>query len=178
MWWSEVSSIGAALRRLVLLGCLGLGLSACGFRPLYQVRSSTAGAPSDLSSVEVAPAQNRLTQQVRNNLLERLTPRGSSSTRYVLSLGVSEQETGVLVTRSDTVTRYNLVVTTGYVLVDKTTNTQVLKGQVNSIAAYNVVQNDFSNLTAEQAARANAARELADQIRERLAAYLQKPQTP
>lgn len=178
MWWSEARSIGAALRRLVLLCCLAAGLAACGFRPLYQVQSSTSGAPSDLSSIEVAPAQNRLTQQVRNNLLERLTPRGSSSTRYVLAIGVSEQESGVLVTRSDTVTRYNLVVTTGYILTDKTTGEQVLKGQVNSIAAYNVVQNDFSNMTAEQAARANAARELADQIRERLAAYLQKQHTP
>lgn len=178
MWWSEPRDIGAALRRLALLCCLAAGLSACGFRPLYQVPSSTTGAAADLSSVEVAPAQNRLTQQVRNNLLDRLTPRGASSTRYVLSLGVGEQETGVLVTRSDTVTRDNLVVTTGYILTDKSTGTQVLKGQVNSIAAYNVVQNDFSNLTAEQAARANAARELADQIRERLAAYFQKQRAP
>lgn len=177
MWWSDDIDIGAALRRLALLCCLAAGLSACGFRPLYQVAPG-AGTPADLSSIEIMPAQNRLTQQVRNNLLERLTPRGASATRYVLSLGVGEQETGVLVTRSDTVTRYNLVVTTGYVLTDKTTGEQLLKGQVNSIAAYNVVQNDFSNLTAEQAARANAARELADQIRERLAAYLQKQRTP
>jgi LPS-assembly lipoprotein len=177
MWWSDTIGIGAALRRLVLFCCLAAGLSACGFRPLYQVPSS-GGAAADLSSVEVAPAQNRLTQQVRNNLLERLTPRGSSSTRYVLSIGVGEQEAGVLVTRADTVTRYNLTVTTGYILTDKATGEVLLRGQVNSIAAYNVVQNDFSNMTAEQAARANAARELADQIRERLAAYLQKPRTP
>lgn len=178
MWSSDQGGIGAALRGAVLLCCLGAGLTACGFRPLYQVSSSTAGAPADLSSVEVAPAQNRLTQQVRNNLLERLTPRGPTSSRYLLSIGVSEQETGVLVTRADTVTRYNLVVTSTYILTDKETGAPVLRGQVNSIAAYNVVQNDFSNMTAEQAARANAARELADQIRERLAAYLQKQRTP
>ncbi len=178
MWSSDTSGSGAMLRRIALMCCLVAGLTACGFRPLYQVSSSSDGAPTDLSSIEVAPAQNRLTQQVRNSLLERLTPRGPSASRYVLSIGVSEQETGVLVTRADTVTRYNLVVTSTYILTDKQSGAQVLRGQVNSIAAYNVVQNDFSNLTAEQSARANAARELADQIRERLAAYLQKQRAP
>lgn len=62
---------------LALFVGLGLGLSACQVRPLYS--STTASGQmlaTELSSVEIAPADNRIEQEIRNKLIFAFTGGG------------------------------------------------------------------------------------------------------
>lgn len=165
MWWRNAPI-------LVLIAALAGG---CGFQPLYGTPSREAGQVTQLSQIEILPAQNRVTQVVRNELLDRLSPRGApAKPTYTLSLGVTESETAVLITRADVVTRFNLLVTGNYVLSEKDSGKVLMRGSVSAFSAYNVVQSDFANVTAQDTARRNAGRDVADQLRERLAGYFKR----
>ena len=57
-------------------------------------------------------------------------------------------------------------------LRDLDTRRVVLTGTSNAVVSYNVLQNDFSNVVAENDARRRGVKEIAEDIRLRLAAYL------
>lgn len=153
------------------LTLLALLPAACGFQPLYGRASGTDSVPQ-MAAIEISPAPDRATQIVRNHLLDRLIPRGTAAEPlYVLSLRVQEAQNAVLITREETVTRYNLNLTASYALHDKRSGEVVHSGSATSLAAYNVLRADFANLIAEDDARARAAREVSEQIRTRLAIY-------
>lgn len=153
---------------------LALAPAACGFQPLYRQGSGADSVPQ-MAAVEIAPAPDRATQIVRNHLLDRLSPRGQSAEPlYVLSLRVQEAQSAVLITREETVTRYNLNLSASFALHDKRSGAVVHSGSATSLAAYNVLRADFANLVAEDDARARAAREVSEQIRTRLAIYFSR----
>lgn len=161
-------------RRTVLL--LPLLLAAgCGFSPLYGRGGGTADTRTDLAGVEVRAETDRLHHMVRNELIERLNPRGETATRsYELVFTVREAKAAVLVTRQETVNRYNLSLSGGWILIDSRANKELARGNAMSTASYNVLRSEFGNVASENDARQRAARDLADTIRLRLAAYFER----
>ena len=70
MWWS---------RRFAATVLLAL-LAGCGFEPLYGLSGrSEPSVVAALAGVHVAPIPDRIGQQLRNDLLHRLTPGGTSA---------------------------------------------------------------------------------------------------
>lgn len=160
-------------RALLLLPLLLVG--ACGFSPMYARDDAAGGNPgtrAELAGIEVRPEIDRLHHIVRNELIERLNPRGETPARsYELILSVTEARGAVLVTRQETVNRYNLNMSGGWILIDRRDGRELARGSVSSIAAYNVLRSEFGNVASENDARQRAARDMADSIRLRLAAY-------
>ena len=188
MWWfsphpNPLPQAGEGVRaqRGRVRACallLVMALAGCGFAPMYRRDGASASVPQ-MAAVEIAPADSRLTQLIRNNLLDRLTPEGiAAAPLYRLQLGASEALSGILITRADTTTRYNLSVNANYSLIDRRSGEVLLSGGATSLASYNVLRAEFANVIAEQDARARAAREVAEQIRTRLAVYFETRDRP
>ncbi len=173
---------------LVIVLFLAGFLSACGFRPLYgKQESNSISTEQNLSLIEIKPISNRIGQQLHNNLLNRLNPKGRSDRPlYSLAVNVTESTSNLGVQKSAVVTRGNLRVTATFALSHlHTSRENVLKpriegdaslisGRVSSTSSYDIPQAQYTALAAVKDARTRAVRELADDIRTRLAIYFQQ----
>ena len=168
MSWSSLP------RSLIAAVALAGLLTGCGFRPLYQQDSSSASV-AQFSQILIAQPEDRVSQQLRNHLLDMLTPRGAPDRPlYLLDYRITESVGSVFVTRSEEITRNNLQLTVSYYLRDYQTGQPVFSMSVTSQSSYNVTQADYANLISEKNARERALRDAAEQIRLRLGNYFDR----
>lgn len=162
-------------RRIGLVAALALGSASCGFEPLYGGEGGGATVVA-AEGVRVTTIHDRFGIQLRNNLMDRLTPRGEmAQPRYTLDIKVARDKEGLAVQRDAFVSRYNLRVTADFQMFDREADrAPILVGKAYGIAAFNVVRADFANLAAERDAEDRAARELANDIAQRVAIFLRR----
>jgi LPS-assembly lipoprotein len=162
-----------ALTMALFLG-LGLTLSACQVRPLYST-STTSGQnlSSDLASIEIAPARDRVEQEIRNNLIFAFTGGGyAGDPVYRLEILVKntasdlEIESGTGLAKT---TRVILNVT--YKLTHIAENRIVTTGSSFFTASYAKSEQRFSNDRALRDAENRAANQVAEDIKLRLSAF-------
>jgi len=148
---------------------LCLGLAACGFRPMHA--SQSFGAAPVAADIVVAPIPDRLGQQVRNALIDQLTPRGlPARPAYELVVALSDEVEGYGFEPDREVTRERVRLTALYRLMDLTSGEAVLAGEARALVAYDVVQSDFAAFATRQDAREEAAQTLVADIVARIAA--------
>lgn len=171
MSWSRLP------RNVLLTGLIAGLLVGCGFRPLYRQSSNTDSVPQ-FAQISIAQPDDRVAQQLRNHLLDILTPHGAPERpRYLLDYRISESLGSVFVTRTEEITRNNLQISVSYQLRDYETGTPIFSMSATSQASYNVTQADYANLISEKNARERALRDAAEQMRLRLGNYFdRKPQ--
>lgn len=165
----------AAARLLAVLALLALLVplaAGCGFRPLYS--GAVGGADAGLmGQIQVATIPDRGGQILRNYLLDRLNPRGQPDVpRYRLETVVNERLQKLGFTTEDTATRANLHMVARYTLRDLQANKIVFRNTSRIVASYNVLRSTFATQSAESDARRRGSRELADDIKLKLAAFL------
>lgn len=147
-------------------------LSACGFRPLYAPASNDGGPVADLAAVTVERIDDRPGQELRNQLIDLLNPgRSQVPPRYRLDVKLEEELNELAVERSGFATRANLRVEATYVLYAAGGTAPLLHNRSRVVSSYNIGDSRFSTLTANEAARSQALRQIAYDIRGRLAAY-------
>ncbi len=162
MWFSKAAWGAAAL---VVLG-------ACGFQALYGERGGRDQALVELASIFVQPIADRLGQVVRNELRDRLTPRGVPvSPRYRLAVVVTTRKEAVAFNDDESVTRFNFSLNARYVLSEDVSGQVIVAGSTRSVAAFNVVLSEFANIAAEKDAEARAARDTSEEIRTRIGVF-------
>ncbi|HJN24183.1 MAG TPA: LPS assembly lipoprotein LptE [Rhodospirillales bacterium] len=173
---------------LVCLLAIGavIALGACGIRPLYGQKhgASPFSVKQSLALIEIQAIENRIGQQLHNNLLARLNPKGrSQKPAYSLVITVTESITNLGVRKSATVTRGNLRVIATYSLTSirgAYSGTERLKeetltsGRVLATSSYDISQEQYSALAAAKNARTRAVKEISDDIQTRLAVYFQQ----
>jgi LPS-assembly lipoprotein len=146
--------------------------AACGFEPLYATRGGRSAA-AELAEIKVNPIPERLGQQLRNELLERLNPRGPAARqRYALDVKLTEIRTELDLRRDATSTFAKLEVVADYRLTDLETGKVVLTGQSKFASSYNLLRQTFANISAAEDARARGAREISEDLRLRLADFM------
>jgi LPS-assembly lipoprotein len=159
-----------------LLGVLlvaGL-VAGCGFRPLYKQTGNT-NTVQDFSQISIAQPEDRPSQQLRNFLLDSLTPYGQPDRPlYRLDYRLTETVGSVFVTRTEEITRNNLQLSASVFLRDYQTGAMLTSLSTTSQASYNVTQADYANLVSEKNARERALRDVAEQIRLRLGNYFDR----
>ena len=160
MWFDRFTGLASRSHRIALAITLPLGLSACGFAPLY----GGTGAGLERGSVLVEPVDERVAQRVRNALIEDLgAPRRSDP--LVLSLDVATtidlSLTDVGVNRT---TAGTAIVTTRYRLSD-VNGTLLREGRERAAADFDAPQQELARQRAIRDAENRAAREAANQIR-------------
>ncbi|MBS4044739.1 MAG: hypothetical protein KG075_00245 [Alphaproteobacteria bacterium] len=161
--------------RILAVSLLLAGIVAgCGFRPLYKQAGGT-NAVQEFSQIIVAQPEDRPSQQLRNFLLDSLTPHGQPDRPlYRLDYRLTETVGSVFVTRTEEITRNNLQITASVYLRDYQTGAILTSLSTNSQASYNVTQADYANLVSEKNARERALRDVAEQIRLRLGNYFDR----
>lgn len=149
----------------------GLGLTACGFRPLYGERAGGSAA-AELAAVQIGVASDRLGQILRNDLIERLSPLGEpTSPRYSLQATLSESNAALAIQQDTAITRYDHRIDVSFLVLDLSTGVVVFRGQSRAIGGYDAVRSDFATLTAQQDAARRTVREVAEDVRSQLAAF-------
>jgi LPS-assembly lipoprotein len=150
------------LTSLLLVGCTGM-------RPLYGSGPDGRGVAVALSNVTVDEQRTRAGQIVRNNLISSFGNAGSSA--YVLRLTPTEATKQVSAYASQKLQRkrYNLKVK--YELADSQSGATVSEGTSFSNVSFDTVEQPIADLRAAENARDRAGREVAEDIRLRLAAY-------
>lgn len=152
-------------RRRLLAALAALPVAGCGFRPALGPGGPTSGlfdrvafaAPTDRNAFElVARLEDRLGRAGRGAL-------------YRLSYRIETEETGLAITPSAAITRYNVLGSVAF-RVEDAAGAEVTAGRVRSFAAYSATGTPVSTA----AARTDAYRRLmtifADQIVTRLIA--------
>ena len=146
-------------------------LGACGFRSLYGT-DATRDAPGELATIKVKPIAVRLGQQLHNNLLDLLNPRGRpANPRYLLTVRLYQSTQRLAIEKDAFATRANLRLRANFSLEDPDSRETMLTGRILVVSSYNILDSEFATLMAEKDAKARAAREIAHDIRTRLAAF-------
>ena len=161
--------------RALLLSALCLLLASCGtYRPLYGKGPDGLNVASVLSSMSVQEQHTRAGQLLRNELLDGTQ---TGQTHFGLKLDVTERVISVGSVSSTTAVRKRINLTAHYELDAAPTGKVATAGDSFSNVEFDTVNVPVSDLQAEEAARAKAAKELGQDIRLRLATFLatQKP---
>jgi LPS-assembly lipoprotein len=163
---------------LVAIACAGLSLAACGYRPLYGRAAAGGQVSNELSKVRIGLIANRAGHRLRNQLLDRMNPRGEPvSPAYALNVRLVETRVDLGVRRDETRTRANLTLTAEFQLVDLSNNRLLFKAGARRVASFNIRDADFATISAESAARRRTVEGLADEITQRVAIYLNRKST-
>lgn len=164
----------SALAAASTLLATGLGLSACGFTPLY----GTPGVVSALSSVHVTTPEGRVGELIREHLDDALAhdPGAPATYRMDLQLGEQRYPRGIRV--DNVATRYEYVLTAVYTLVSTSSGATVKTGRVRVEVTYDSADQPYASIAAQQDAQDRASEEAARKIELELATWLTKPKTP
>ena len=152
-------------------------LSACGFQPLYQNPDRDGSVSARLTSITIPETRIRTVQLVRNELLEKIAPAGTSGQDlYHLSLTAKATEQAVIKGTNTDILRksYRLMVT--FKLVDRASGQTLLAGKSYSQISYDRTPAPFANRQARLNARERAAKQIGTDIHVRLAAYFSSHQ--
>ncbi len=156
-----------------------MGLSGCGFSPLYATGSATnaAAAPAAyLDQVYIDNIPDREGQYLRNLLIDRFYSTGRpEQPLYTLSVEkLTETETELDLTKSAEATRAQLRYSGTLVLTDTRNGQEVLRQPLSSITSYNILQSEFSTRVTEDNARLDALKDIARQIELNLSLYFKR----
>ena len=164
----------------ILILTLIILTTGCGFSPLYVQHSQGSWASKDsydtsityeMSQIRIPPISERFGQQLRNKLLDLLTPKGTpTNAKYRLEVKLDSKEVSQQAMRDDvTATSERVKYTISYKLYrDKTV---LVSGNSFAFVSYDVLNNPYSTTMAQKKSEEDAANIVANDIALRLGAY-------
>ncbi len=167
MWWRKFFAL--------LFPVLLLPLAGCGFHPLYGTESDSANPAvmNELASIQVAPLADHQGQMIHNALLTDLTPRGEAEhPKYILRIRVSLNDVQEAISTTYSATRDFLLYTINFYLYEG--QTIVTAGSFSQSYSYDFLPDYYANVSTSDDLKRRAALAIADEIRNRLAAYFAK----
>jgi len=149
--------------------CLvALGLSGCGFTPLY----ARPGVGPALSSVEVIAPEGRTGYLIRQHLDDALGKNRDAAPRYRMSLQLGESRYPRGLRVDNVATRYEYVLTAAYTLTAVPSGATAKTGAVRVELTYDSADQPYASVAAQQDVQDRAAEEAARRIQLELAAWL------
>ncbi len=158
------------MRQLTAIALLfaSLIVSGCSYRPLYGGGADGKGVAVALSGIAVDEQKNRAGQIVRNNLISSF---GSTGSQYVLRLTPEEKSQQLSAYSAQKLERHRYNLKVKFELASATSGETLVSGSSFSNVSYDTVEQPIADLRAAENARERAAREVAEDIRLRLAAH-------
>jgi LPS-assembly lipoprotein len=157
--------------RLLAVLAISLPLAGC-FKPMY---GSLDGAPpviDELARVNVAPIEERVGQQVRNELVYAFSAGEAADAPYKLVVTLKHHiEDSVIQPTGEAVTK-NYELRANFTLIEVESGKVLYGGSTLSRAAFDRTAQLFANQRAERDAEDRAARTVAENVKTRIAAYL------
>ena len=124
-----------------------------------------------MSKIRIAAIKDRFGQQLRNELLDIITPKGTPvSPAYRLNVTLDKKEVIQQAMRNDvTATSERLEYLVSYKLFSG--QNKLVEGTSIAFVSYDILTNPYSTTTAQKKAESDAAKILANDIALRIAAY-------
>jgi hypothetical protein len=166
-------------RNSIAVVLIPLWLAGCGFKPLYGQKTDANEASKVFAGVKIdaISGSGHVGQELQTNLEDRLNPNGvvPASPAYRLKVKLMSSIMPIGVARDNTVSRYNVYLTSQYVLYRNSDGKPVTSGDVGYVDSYNNLTNAyFSTYTSQEDAMKRGLVELSELYRQRLAAYLEE----
>ncbi len=159
-----------ATLRILTAATVLLLLGGCGFHPLYGQSALDPAVMQELASVHVDPLRDRQGQLIHNALLTSLSPRGEAAqARYRLVILLTINEAQQALRTDDTATRDVLYYNITFYLYEGPT--AVTAGTFSQVYSYDFLQEHYADISAQEDVQRRAASAIANEIRNRLAAY-------
>jgi LPS-assembly lipoprotein len=152
----------------VLLALAALGLSGCGFTPLYAER----GVVSNLAAIDVVAPEGRTGYLIRQHLDDALAKKIGAAPAYRMTLQLAEQRYPRGVRIDNVATRYEYVLTADYQLASLPSGALAKRGRVRITVTYDSADQPYAAVAAQQDAQDRAAEQAAGQIQLELATWL------
>ena len=164
----------AAPRRRILSGLILAAVALAGCRPLYGPTASGVPLESELQAIAVEPIPHRLGHYIVNELTFLLNGTGARTPpRYKLTILVKERAQSPLIdTVAGRATSATVLVDAYYELSRPGLETPIDKGVVFVAQSYDRTSQRLSNFRAARDAETRDAREIARQIKDRIALTL------
>src|SRR5690606_30909808 len=144
---------------------LGMLVSACTVQPVYMPIAQGPQVAADLSAISIEDVNDRVGQQVRNNLIFGFTGGSAAAPpRYDLALRVLSREARLGFERDETAPAYSVTVTVTYELKEIATGKVILRSLNRGVASYDRSNQAFANQRARIDAEDRAAQSVADDI--------------
>jgi len=159
------------MKRILLTGALALatlGLSACGFTPLY----ATPGVTPGLAAIETVAPDGRAGFLLREQLDDALARDAGVAPAYKLTLAVSEQRYARGVRVDNVANRYELRMVVTWRLGDAKTNAEIRRGRAEVAVTYDSADQPYAAIVAQNDGQERAAAEAARKIQLDLATWL------
>ena len=159
---------------------LALGPVGCGFQPIYARSGGAAASPmaDHLASVRVSAIEDRIGQQLRNNLVATLSPRGEpASPAYMLTVRLTETNQGLATSKDGNTTVGKYGISAQYSLQDARTGKTLHSGTANAFSGYRFLGPRYASTASQRDSASDVLVELAAEIRGALAAYFSDPET-
>jgi LPS-assembly lipoprotein len=158
-------------------------LTGCGFEPLYGERAGKGSVMKELAEVEIAPIQERVGQQIRNRLIDRMRgpgPAPAAKYRLLAETTTNRTDYGVALDSSPTFSTVSLVLR--YSLLDASSGALVTSNAAVALVNFSSTTSPFSTLIGDENARRRAAEQVADATVTQLALFFSDrtnaPMTP
>ena len=163
-WHKVIAAAGVAV--------IVLSATSCGFKPLYGDHASSVSQAS-LAQVRLPPLRDRVGQLLHIRLSKGMHPRGKPRNPVwdlVIKLTTRTENLGIR--KDETATRANLTLEARFELRQIATGRVSFKGRSVITISYNILESRFSTLASRTDATRRATRELADNIKTRVALFL------
>ena len=157
---------------IVIIAVLSADLTGCGYRPLYGSTGVSSSVAAGLSSISIEQQQGRAGQLVRNELISALGHSSDGSQLFSLKLEPVEKTVATSTVAAQRLVRKRYRLSVKYTLLSAKAGAVASEGTVFSNVSYDTVREPIADLQASDNARDRASREVAEDIRLRLAAFL------
>lgn len=171
----------------ILAGLVCFLIASCGFEPLYVQKQHHEGwyfggkfdtsISEEMAKVDVEPIADRFGQEVRNQLLDLLTPKGvPAKPKYRLYVVLTAKDTYQQAMRRDiTATSERVIYRVEYRLLED--NEQLVHGNSVAYLSYDILDNPYSTTMAQKKTETDGAKIIANDIALRLGAYFHSKHT-
>jgi LPS-assembly lipoprotein len=184
MWWPEKRSAWrqpSRLRAAGVITALAIGLpvlagcSGNGFQPLYGQSGVGAGMQQRMAAVEFQKIPGRVGQRMRNELIFLSTGGGHPAPPEYRVETVIKQQVKTTLVKIDGDSRAQVyVLEAAFRIIDLKSKKVLLQGSSTSQAVFERFNPIFSNIRAREDAENRAARTVAREVHDRIAAFLSR----
>src|SRR5438132_1112470 len=144
------------MRRLFTLGALaaslaltGMGLSGCGFTPLY----GAPGVTAKLATIKVTTPDGRTGFLMRQHLEDAFASDRGAPATYALRLQLAEARYPRGIRTDNVATRYEYVITADYSLANQPGGDVAKRGRVRVEVTYDSADQPYASIAAQQDAQ-------------------------
>jgi LPS-assembly lipoprotein len=166
--------------KIISAVALCLFIVSCGFQPLYvqhksgswySNKSYDTSITDEMSQIKISSIKDRFGQQLRNELLDLLTPKGSpKNPKYRLDAKLAKKNVVQQAMRDDvTATNERIEYIVEYQLYSG--NDKLISGNSIAFVSYDILSNPYSTTTAQKKAETDASKIIANDIALRIGAY-------